>query len=183
MVLSNYLAGYMQLDWRGSPLQSREHLETVLWLVAVRLLTFIPFRLYEGMWRYTSVRDLLNIVAAVAISTSVHYATQRWILGATVYVGSVYVLDSLLLIFFLGGIRLVRRFHRELSRLVPEKRVLIYGAGDAGEMIVRDMRHNDFYRYEPMGFIDDDPVKVGRRIKEREHLGSLAAAIGLGIED
>ena len=151
VVLSNYLAGYMQLDWRGSPLQSREHLETVLWLVAVRLLTFIPFRLYEGMWRY---------------------ATQRWILGATVYVGSVYVLDSLLLIFFLGGIRLVRRFHRELSRLVPEKRVLIYGAGDAGEMIVRDMRHNDFYRYEPMGFIDDDPVKVGRRIHGVKVLGT-----------
>jgi FlaA1/EpsC-like NDP-sugar epimerase len=75
----------------------------------------------------------------------------------------------------MGGIRLVRRTHRELARLVPEKRVLVYGAGDAGEMIVRDMRQNELYSYEPMGFIDDDPAKVGRRIHGVKVLGTRAA--------
>ena len=179
VVLSNYLAVYMHLDWRESVLQSPYYLESVRWLVAIRLLTFIPFRLYEGMWRYTSVRDLLNIFAAVSVSTSVYYMVARWVLGAGVYMTSVYVLDSLLLVFFLGGIRLIRRVHRELSRLVPEERVLIYGAGDAGEMIVRDMRRNDFSRYEPMGFVDDDPVKVGRRIHGVKVLGTRQALPGI----
>jgi FlaA1/EpsC-like NDP-sugar epimerase len=175
VLLSNFLAVFLHLKPSQSVLDFPRYLEMLPWLVAIRILVFIPFRLFEGMWRYTSLGDLLNIVAAVSLSSWGYYVVLRWVFDAAVYPPSVYLLDSLLLIAFMGGIRLVRRTHRELARLVPEKRVLVYGAGDAGEMIVRDMRQNELYSYEPMGFIDDDPAKVGRRIHGVKVLGTRAA--------
>ncbi len=173
VLLSNFLAVFLHLKPSQSVLDFPHYLEMLPWLVAIRIFVFIPFRLFEGMWRYTSLRDLLNIVAAVSLSSYAYYGVLRWGLDAAVYPPSVYLLDWLLLIAFMGGIRLVRRTHRELARLVPDKRVLVYGAGDAGEMIVRDMRQNDLY--EPMGFIDDDPAKVGRRIHGVKVLGTRDA--------
>jgi len=175
VLLSNFLAVFLHLKPSQSVLDFPRYLEMLPWLVAIRILVFIPFRLFEGMWRYTSLGDLLHIVAAVSLSSWGYYVVLRWVFDAAVYPPSVYLLDSLLLIAFMGGIRLVRRTHRELARLVPEKRVLVYGAGDAGEMIVRDMRQNELYSYEPMGFIDDDPAKVGRRIHGVKVLGTRAA--------
>jgi len=145
------------------------------WLVAIRMLTFLPFRLYEGLWRYTGIWDLRNIVQAVGLSTLAFYGWFRWGLGHSNYPATALVVDSLLLIFFMGGVRLIRRAHREVSRLIPEKRILVYGAGDAGEMIVRDIRNNGSYEYELAGFIDDDSRKVGRRIHGVKVLGTRAA--------
>jgi len=145
------------------------------WLVAIRMLTFLPFRLYEGLWRYTGIWDLRNIVQAVGLSTLAFYGWFRWGLGHPNYPATALVVDSLLLIFFMGGVRLIRRAHREVSRLIPEKRILVYGAGDAGEMIVRDIRNNGSYEYELAGFIDDDSRKVGRRIHGVKVLGTRAA--------
>ena len=179
VVISNYLAVFLHLNPFQSVLEFPHYLGMLPWLVVIRILVFVPFRLFEGLWRYTSVRDLLNICAAVSLSSSVYYVVLRWGLRAAVYPRSVYLLDSLLLISFMSGIRLIRRVHREMSRLVPEKRVLVYGAGDAGEMIVRDMRHNDFYRYDPVGFIDDDRAKIGRRIHGVKVLGDRDALPGI----
>jgi len=83
----------------------------------------------------------------------------------------VLVIDSLLLILALGTLRLTRRIWREFDHIPEGKRVLIYGAGDAGEMIVRDMRQNPLHGYEPIGFFDDDPNKRGRRIHGVKVLG------------
>jgi FlaA1/EpsC-like NDP-sugar epimerase len=175
VLLSNYLAFLLRFGGQISLDASKSFLEGLSWLVVIRMLTFIPFRLYEGLWRYTGIWDLRNIVGAVALSTLAFYGWARWGLGLVEYPATALVVDSLLLIFFTGGLRLIRRVHRGVSRLIPEKRVLVYGAGDAGEMIVRDMRNIGFYEYEPMGFIDDNPNKVGRRIHGVKVLGTRAA--------
>ena len=175
VLLASYLAfllrygGQISLDARSA------FLDGLPWLIAIRMLTFIPCRLYEGLWRYTGIWDLRNIVGAVTLSSLAFYGWTRWALGLVEYPVTALVVDSLLLIFFTGGVRLLRRIHGGVSRLIPDKRVLVYGAGDAGEMIVRDMRNNGFYEYEPMGFIDDDPDKVGRRIHGVKVLGTREA--------
>ena len=72
----------------------------------------------------------------------------------------------------LGGGRLSRRIYAELSGGKRGKRVLVFGAGNAGELIVRDMKTNREYGYQPIGFIDDDKSKVGRRIHGVPVLGT-----------
>jgi FlaA1/EpsC-like NDP-sugar epimerase len=114
------------------------------------------------MWRYAGVWDLSHIVAAVVASDVALYALVYRRLGPTVMPRSIVIIDSLLLISFLGGVRLVRRLSQTLRRPPHGQRVLVWGAGDAGEMIVREMRRGG--AYHPVGFIDDDPMKVGRTI-------------------
>ena len=103
-------------------------------------------------------------MAAVATSSVIFYLIIRLTFGANVYPRSVYLMDAVLLIFLVGGVRSIRRLVRELSRGATGRRVLIFGAGDAGEMIVRDMKRRAFYHGEPIGFVDDDRRKVGQRI-------------------
>jgi FlaA1/EpsC-like NDP-sugar epimerase len=81
-------------------------------------------------------------------------------------------MDTIMLILLMGGLRLGRRISRELRSLESQRRILVYGAGDAGAMIVRDMRNNPFYSYEALGFIDDDPAKTGQRIHGVKVLGT-----------
>lgn len=172
IVLANYLAFVLRFD-AGIPHSAWKIFLLFLPLViVVRAVVFIPFRLHEGLWRYTSIFDLWNIIKGVAISSAILFVTIRWIFGATGYPRSVYFIDAVLLLFFLGGVRLPWRIYREVSHTPKEKRVLIYGAGDAGEMIVRDMRKNAYYNYEPIGFIDDNPGKVGQSIHGVPVLGT-----------
>jgi FlaA1/EpsC-like NDP-sugar epimerase len=154
-------SNYMQLWWQTLP-----------WLVAVQATTFLPFRLYEGLWRYTSIWDLRNILLGVVTSSGLFYFLVEWISSGVGYPRSIIVIDSLLLILGMGGVRLGGRIYRELSYVDRGRRVLIFGAGDAGEMIVRDMRNNAHHDYEPIGFVDDDLQKVGARIHGVPVLGT-----------
>jgi UDP-GlcNAc:undecaprenyl-phosphate GlcNAc-1-phosphate transferase len=90
----------------------------------------------------------------------VFYIVVHWGYGLRSYPVSIFIIDSLLLIFFLGGSRLARRLYAGPNRVSAGKQVLIYGAGDAGEMIVRTIRNNSgVYDYQPIGFIDDNQIK------------------------
>ncbi len=144
------------------------------WLLLVRAAAFVPFRLHEGLWRYTSIWDLRNILLGVWSSSLVFYLLVHQVFGFVEYSRSIFIIDSVLLICFMSGVRLSRRIYREVGRREGHRRVLIYGAGDAGELIVRDMKNTDGYEYEPIGFIDDDRKKTGQRIHGVPVLGTRA---------
>ena len=174
IVASNYLAFALRFDGAIPRKMVGIWADWLPLLVLLRVLVFVPFRLYEGLWRYVSIWDARNIVAAVATSSLLFFAVVRGVLGFNGYPRSIYILDSLILVLLLGGLRLGRRVYRELGHVERGKAVLVYGAGDAGEMIVRDMKNNAFYGYQPVGFIDDDQSKKGARIHGVQVLGGRA---------
>jgi FlaA1/EpsC-like NDP-sugar epimerase len=171
VIASNYFAFWLRFDGTIPADELVRLTQTLAWLVVIRGVIFIPFRLYSGLWRYTGITELCNILMAVVSSTTAFYLVQHWGLRLTGYSRSVFLIDSIVLMALLSGIRLSKRIVGRLRRTKGHKRVLIFGAGDAGEMIVRDMK-NRSCGYEPLGFIDDNPAKIGQRIHGVPVLGS-----------
>ena len=169
---ASYAAFSLRFDGSIPPQYLELWWQTLPWLVAIQAATLVPFRLYEGIWRYTGIWDLRNIVAGVTIGSGVFYLLVQWRPAGLFYPRSIVIIDSLLLILAMGGVRLGRRIYRELWHVGREKRVLIFGASDAGEMIVRDMKQTDQYEYEPIGFVDDNRDKIGQRIHGVPVLGT-----------
>ena len=173
IMLANYLAFWIRFDGVIPPAALAIMIRMIPWLILIRGLIFIPFRLYEGMWRYTSILELRNIIAGVGLSTIVFYLIVHQSLRLQDYPRSIFFIDTLVLIFLMGGVRLSRRLYLMVRKVNGEKKVLIYGAGDAGEMIVRDMISNGaLYHYEPVGFVDDNPQKLHQHIHGVPVLGA-----------
>jgi len=172
IVVSNLAAFWLRFDG-NTPTDHWQHAVQLLpYLLATRVLTFVPFRLFEGLWRYSSLWDLRNIILGVFASTMLFYPLAAILANDPSYPRSIYIIDSLLLIMLLGGFRMSRRIYREMTMPHKTHRVLIFGAGDAGEMIVRDMRQNKTFDAVPVGFVDDDARKTGQRIHGVPVLGT-----------
>lgn len=174
IVASSWLALWLRFDGSIPEFEWQLWLATLTWLVLIRAVSFIPLRLYEGLWRYTDLWDLRNIVIGVCGSSVAFYLLVHPGLGLTRYPRAVFIIDTVLLILFMSGIRLTRRLYREVAAPRGDKTLLIFGAGDAGELIVRDMRGDRSSTYEPIGFIDDNRLKVGRHIHGVPVLGTRA---------
>jgi UDP-GlcNAc:undecaprenyl-phosphate GlcNAc-1-phosphate transferase len=143
-------------------------------LFAIKLGMFYYFGLYRILWGYMDVYDLVTIAKAVASGTVV---TVLLLVGLTrfdSYSRVVFVLDAFLLLVLVTGSRLLFRLFREYFAHLPRsgRRLLIIGAGDAGELILREIRNNPELEYQPVGFIDDDRAKAGKRIHGLPVLGS-----------
>ncbi len=141
-------------------------------LLVARGTLFVVFRLYEGLWRYTSVRDLRNILLSIGLSSLAFFLFIEEGVGLSHYPRSILLIDALLLTCFSGGVRFIARAHRDLVAETGGRKVLIYGAGDAGEAVVREMRLSLSTDYDPVGFVDDDRTKVGERIHGIPVLGT-----------
>src|SRR5437870_6624848 len=141
---SNYTAFLLRFDGVLPPAHKMPLLEGLPILLALRALAFWRFRLDQGLWRYTSLWDLQHIVAAVTLSSGA-CALIITALGIGPYPRSIYLIDSLVLVGLLAGLRIARRSYHDFDRIKTGRRVLIFGAGDAGEMIARDMKNNRFY--------------------------------------
>jgi FlaA1/EpsC-like NDP-sugar epimerase len=179
VVCSNAIGFMLRFDSQPPDWAWQAFWQMLPWLVAVRALTFIPFRLYEGLWRYTGIYDLQALIGGVFASSCLFFLIVQTPLGPPVYPRSVFIIDAIVLTLLLGGIRMTRRVYAELWHSNRGKRVLVFGAGDAGELIVREMKNTAWSTYHPIGFVDDDRSKVGRRIHGVPVLGTRADMAGI----
>ena len=156
----------------------------LLWIVPLKLFIFFGLGLYRGMWRFTGVRDFWKLAQACFVSMLLLMAIVLFIYRFSGFSRAVFILDGGLTFFLAGGMRMAIRLYfasqtrfQENGRLFyqpkHQTRVLIVGAGAAGEKILREIFDNYQIPYEVVGFIDDDPVKQGRSIHGVPVLGHL----------
>jgi FlaA1/EpsC-like NDP-sugar epimerase len=144
-------------------------------VIAIQGIVFWRVGLYRGVWRFASVPDLINLSSAALLGILL-IVPAFMLLGMLPQVPRrVMVPYPLLLILCLGLPRLVYRLWKDnslaLSRKADATRILILGAGRAGEMLLRELRAQG--RYHAVGLLDDLPMLKGAKIQGVEVLGTL----------
>lgn len=162
----------------------RQFVTTLPWILMIKCAVFYYIGLYKSVWRYISVRDMLDIVKGVVLSSFVIVSFIVILSRFEGYSRSVFVIDAMFTLILVGGSRGFLRVLREYLENYRRggRRVVIIGAGDAGELVLREIRNNLDMDYHVIGFIDDDPLKHKVRIHgvpvigSSEDLGTVVAA-------
>lgn len=145
-------------------------------LLAIRLAIFGWFRLYEGLWRYVSVLDLIEMAKAVTLG-SIVFITGLVVVSGHHFPRSVMLLDWVFCFVFVAAARVVARIAHEKTALLKhtrDRRALIVGAGDAAERLIREINKNVSLDYEVLGMVDDDKRKQGCRLQGVPVIGTTA---------
>jgi UDP-GlcNAc:undecaprenyl-phosphate GlcNAc-1-phosphate transferase len=143
-------------------------------ILIVKFIVFFRFGLYRGIWRYVSIQDLVAIFKGVSFASITLAVIMVFIWGFQGFSMAIFIIDWLLLFLFISGSRVLERVYKEAFDYasLSGKKILIYGAGDAGEFTLREIRNNRIFHYEPVGFLDDDEEKTGKRIHGVPVLGT-----------
>jgi FlaA1/EpsC-like NDP-sugar epimerase len=169
-----FCAYWLRFNFASIP---EQHLsQALLWLPLLLVAqggTFIYFGLYRGDWRFASMPDLLRIIKAVSVGTLVCVAIIFLFTRLHNIPRSVIPAYWLLLIVGLGAPRFFYRWIKDHKLYLGQgQRVLIVGAGRAGEMLARDLLRDPQRSLEPVGFVDDSKHKRGAEIHGIRVLGS-----------
>ncbi len=149
-------------------------------VTVIFIVLYHAFKIYSSMWEYAGIREVWNVAMATAIGgisgiavdlilSSIGGAASELKNGC--FDTYFYVFGTLVAIVLVAGMRviyrLVRRYYRERSLKNEEKldRVMIVGAGDMGMIIINELEVNNYARGKPIIAVDDNPLKVGKRIR------------------
>ena len=147
--------------------------EVIIYFVIAKIAAFTIFRVYGMSWKYASINDLLNIVLAlifselllVAMSLPNPFLPSMSITG---FPKRIFFVDGIISLCLIAGVRISKRIYLEVLRkgnfTKKGKRAIILGAGNTGEMIIRDMARLGYREFYPVCFLDDDQAKAGTYI-------------------
>ena len=169
---------------RFSPLMFGKFIHALPWFLAGKLLIFWRSKLFRGWWQYASLRDVVNILlaswlfllgayVAVLLFNKLPEALERQPLF--MHSNGILVLDFLSTVFLVSAARMgVRLYHEEMRPISAEglRRVLVIGAGNAAETLLREIHRMKEERYRVVGLVDDDPKKEGVTIHGIPVLGT-----------
>jgi UDP-GlcNAc:undecaprenyl-phosphate GlcNAc-1-phosphate transferase len=142
-------------------------LKTLPLLILIKLGAFLAVGVYRGLWRYTSVGDMITIAKGVFLGSVLSVFAVLLAYRFEGFSRTVFFLDGVLLLVAVVGSRMAFRVIRQvlpLPVLEDGRKVLIYGAGDGGEMVLRELNNNSEWNLRCVGFIDDDPLKTDKVI-------------------
>ncbi len=167
----------IRFDFKFGIDETSQMLRIMPFIISFKFIMFYIFGMYQGMWRYTSLKDIFNLAKTVILSSLIISAFILLYYRFEGFSRGVFVLDSLLTLVFTGGIRIfIRMIYKrnfwgranqtasKLSSFREKKRIVLVGAGDAGEKAFREIADNPNIAYKVVAFVDDDPSKQGRSI-------------------
>jgi|WetSurMetagenome_2_1015567.scaffolds.fasta_scaffold00078_34 FlaA1/EpsC-like NDP-sugar epimerase len=185
LVTAAYILAYWLRFDGGIPPEEWINIERTLPLIIpTKLVLFFFFNLYRGMWRYTSLIDMINVFKACTISSVVIILAILYTFHIIGFPRSVFAIDWVITILLIGGIRFGIRMaltnhistllsFRSIRGSNSARKLLIIGAGDAGEKVLREIRDNPLVLFEPFGFLDDSKVKQGQMIHGVRVIGTI----------
>jgi len=178
-----YLSYFFRFDFNFANINFEQIGDLLFWILPLKVFIFFTIGLYRGMWRYTSVKDFWLLIQACFIATVLIMVIILTISRFSGYSRSIFFIDGIFTFVLTGGVRMaIRSFFAMFgnqamnvssSLLSKTTRVLIVGAGDAGEKILREINDNYKLNYEVVGLIDDDEQKQGRTIHGVRVLGPV----------
>jgi len=188
----SYLGAYLlRFEWKIAYQEWANLKSTIPYILLCKIAIFYFFGLYGGMWRYTGLIDVLRVLKPTITSSALIVLVILYLYRFEGFSRSVFIIDAFLTFVFIAGVRLSIRIilyekvfglfplSKNLSHLISKregrkKRLLIIGAGDAGEKMLRELMDNPRLNYEVVGFLDDDPQKRGRNIHGVPILGDTS---------
>jgi FlaA1/EpsC-like NDP-sugar epimerase len=181
--LSIIISYLFRFEFSLSPFYIQQIKTVLLWIIPLKIIVFLFSGVYRGMWRYTSIRDFWLLARACLLSTLLILAVILYMGNFQGYSRAIFIIDGVLTFLLIGGKLMAIRSYfagyanpktrEELFPKVTYKKVLIIGAGAAGEKILREIIENYQLPYKVVGFIDDDPDKKGRSIHGIPVLGDV----------
>jgi len=173
---SYYLSFLLRLDTVLSETQHDLFWKTLPLVIVLKLVVFYRLGLLRGWWRYVGMNDMAKIGMASFVSSTLIFLIIETIIHPHGYPRSVIPIDMFLCIMLVGGSRfMVRAYTERAHRYEWQKKTLIVGAGNAGAAIAKELRINSSLQYSPVGFVDDDPDKLGVQINGVKVLGNADA--------
>jgi FlaA1/EpsC-like NDP-sugar epimerase len=178
IALAWYLAFWLRFDHGIPRPYHRLFVDTIGIVVPIKLAVFVLFGFYNRWWRYVSTRDMWGAARGVTVASLV---ADLVVYFAHPVKGfplprSIAITDWLLLLAFVAGSRLLARTLIErptAGGLVARGReVIVVGAGDAGQLIIRELQRTRALGYTPIGLVDDDPRKKNLRVHGVRVLGT-----------
>ncbi len=173
-----YLAFRLRFDPKIPPYYHTMFTRTIWIVLLIQLATFILFGFYNRWWRYVSTRDMWGAargvtVACLVSSVVVYFANP---VAGVRLPRSVAIMDWLLLLAFVAGARMLARtlMERPTARglVARGKEVIVVGAGDAAQLIIKELLRSPSLGYTPIGLVDDDPRKKNLRVHNVRVLGT-----------
>jgi len=156
--------------------------------VAVKLISFSLFGLYRGIWRYTSLWDILNIGKSVLSASVVIMLLFGFTIGLDGFPRSIFLLDFIITMAAVCSIRIAVRLyfsHLQLNTILEnnadKKKLILIGAGQTGEKIAREIINSNSSLYDIVGFVDDSPTKRGAMLHGYKILGGVADLENINI--
>jgi len=176
-LLATPLAFLIRYDWTFPEGSWTTVLMATLGLFVLKVGAARVFGLYRRSWSRIAFRDLGDILRAIGGVTVIGSVLLLWLGPVTGIPRSIALLDGLLTLFIMSGMRATARYRHEAQVGQPSdggrrKAVLVIGAGEAGTLVVREMLRHPEMGLRPVGFLDDDAKKVGYRIATVPVLGT-----------
>ena len=174
-ILISFLVS-MILTWKYQNLDISKIMLSIITYMLIHTVSFKLFKCYSSLWRYAGEEELVSILSACLVYVIPVYIVHR-LIGID-YSILFYAVSTILIIGYTGGLRLVyrtgRRFKTRMVVSQDSQRVLVVGAGSAGQMIINELKENPQLKKVPVGIIDDDINKIGRVIHNVKILGNTS---------
>ena len=168
------VAHYLRFEGGLEAARELQMVEALPLIVAAKVLVFYAMGLYRGIWRHAGTPELVRTVGTTVLAGGATFGVYALLHGLAAVSVSVLVIDWMIVTLAVVGVRFGFRGLRQYLAANREqgRRVLLYGAGDAGVLTLREFRRNPGLGRTPIGFLDDDTLKQGQTIQGLRVLGT-----------